>query len=403
MITSSAVDLFELPLTNTVVEKSSTVSYQPLSVTDQGPLEFVISGSDDYIDASHTLLHIRAKIIKREEEVVAPVSTWFHSLFSQVDLFLQDKLITSSSTCYPYRAFIETHLSYGSDAKNSQLQTEMYYHDTDLEEIIRTRKATKSYDMVGRLHLDFFHQNRYLLNHVGMKLRLVRSTPEFNCLATSDEVSPKVSIESATLYVRKVKLNPQIQLAHAMVLESNPVKYPLCRTEIKIFSIGAGLTDVNRDQIFIGQVPSRIILSMVESAAFNGSINKNPFDFKHFDVNFLSVYVDSDSVPTYPYCPNFTEGHYAREYLSLFQTLQQWSLNKGNEISYEDFGNGHSFFVFDLAPTFHSNGLELRKQGNVRLELKYKKPLPCNVTILCYAEFQNVLSITKDRSVFYDY
>jgi hypothetical protein len=89
--------------------------------------------------------------------------------------------------------------------------------------------------------------------------------------------------------------------------------------------------------------------------------NKNPFDFSHFDVNFLSVFVDSEQIPTHPYTPNFEEGLYVREYLSLFQALQLWSLNKGNHIDYEE---------FDLAPSLHANGLELRRQGNLKLKVK---------------------------------
>ena len=51
---------------------------------------------------------------------VAPVSLLLHSLFSQVDLFLRDSLVTSSTYTYLYRAYIETLMINGREAKDSQ-------------------------------------------------------------------------------------------------------------------------------------------------------------------------------------------------------------------------------------------------------------------------------------------
>jgi hypothetical protein len=44
-----------------------------------------------------------------------------HSLFSDVSVSLNEKLVSPSTSLYPDRAYIETLLSYGSAAKESQL------------------------------------------------------------------------------------------------------------------------------------------------------------------------------------------------------------------------------------------------------------------------------------------
>jgi hypothetical protein len=54
---------------------------------------------------------------------------YLHSLFSQVDVLLNGTLITSSINTYAYRAYIETLLSYGTDAKSSQLTSALFYKD----------------------------------------------------------------------------------------------------------------------------------------------------------------------------------------------------------------------------------------------------------------------------------
>ena len=46
-----------------------------------------------------------------------------------MDIELTGTLITSSTNTYPYRAILETLLSYGEDAKKTQLTSALYYKD----------------------------------------------------------------------------------------------------------------------------------------------------------------------------------------------------------------------------------------------------------------------------------
>ena len=55
---------------------------------------------------------------------------WMHSLFSQIDVSLNGTLVTPSTNTYAYRAYIETLLSHGAEAKNSQLTSALWYKDT---------------------------------------------------------------------------------------------------------------------------------------------------------------------------------------------------------------------------------------------------------------------------------
>ena len=100
-------------------------------------IEFDISGTgDDYIDLANTILHVKAKITQNDgtklpaDAATGPVNLFLHSLFSQVDISLSGTLITASINTYPYRAMLETLLSYGQDAKTSQLTSALYYKDT---------------------------------------------------------------------------------------------------------------------------------------------------------------------------------------------------------------------------------------------------------------------------------
>ena len=97
------------------------------TLTDSGPIEFIVKGSDDYLDLTNSYLHVQAKITKADgspldaadDNLVAPVNNWLHTLFSQVDISLNNTNISTSTNTYGYRSFLETMLNYGKDCKDT--------------------------------------------------------------------------------------------------------------------------------------------------------------------------------------------------------------------------------------------------------------------------------------------
>jgi len=135
---SSELDIFSLPPTLTSMETSDYVEYHPItSITAGAPIEFDITGNgQDYIDLSNSLLYVRAKVTNAQgadlaaDAAVGPINLLLHSMFSQIVISLNGTLISSSTNTYAYRSIIETLLSFGEDAKKSQLTSEMFYKDT---------------------------------------------------------------------------------------------------------------------------------------------------------------------------------------------------------------------------------------------------------------------------------
>ena len=99
-------------------------------MADSSPIEFHVDASgEDYIDFANTMLYVKAKITRvdgtnlKVDSPIRPSNLFLHSLFSPVDVSLNGTLITASTNTYPYRAMMETLLSYGEDAKRTQLTT----------------------------------------------------------------------------------------------------------------------------------------------------------------------------------------------------------------------------------------------------------------------------------------
>lgn len=241
----SELDLFSVPPTQTSIEHGHWVEYHPLAtITDHGPIEFSISGSgDDYVDLANTHLYVRVQIVNADgtnltnDATVGPVNLWLHSLFSQVDMSLNEKLVSPSTNTYPYRAYLESLLSYGPAAKESQMTSMLWHKDSpghmDSSEDDNACLAARQHhvsrsrivDMMGKLHTDLFFQDRYLLNGVNVKIRLVRSKDAFAPMAAADSTF-KTKITDASLFVRKAKLSPAVQMAHIKAMEKGKAKYP---------------------------------------------------------------------------------------------------------------------------------------------------------------------------------
>lgn len=193
-------------------------------------------------------------------------------MFSQVDIFLNQRNICPPTSHYSYRSYLETLLNYGIDAKNTYLQTCMWYKDDSgrmdtvtLDENhvgnsgYEKRKTLSSngrlFELYGHLHCDLFNQNKYFINGVEVAVRLVKEKPQF-CLM-SDADGATFEITEANLFVRKVRINPSILVAHARTLAICPARYPITRVEIKTVTISAGIQSKTVDNLFIGQMPKR--------------------------------------------------------------------------------------------------------------------------------------------------
>ena len=105
-----------------------------------------------------------------------------------------------------------------------------------------------------------------------------------------------------------------------------------------------------------------------------------------------------------PLTPNFESKEYVRCYHRLFSELGLASKNAGNYIEYRDFIGGNTLFTFDLSPSIlDGNQFELMRSGNLRLELKFNKPLSESIHVLVYGEIDSLIEINKNREVITDY
>ena len=143
---------------------------------------------------------------------------------------------------------------------------------------------------------------------------------------------------------------------------------------------------------------------MVTNDAFSGSITKNPYNFRHFDVNFMQLYTDGEPVLAKPLKLNLAEGKYLDVFQTLYKGFDKLSGEKSSIIKREDWSRGYSLFAFDLTPDFDDDDhYPLIKHGNLRLEINFGTALQHTINIIVYAEFYNIIEISANRSIQFDY
>ena len=426
----SELDIFLVPPTQTSIESGGWVEYNPISsIADGTAIEFSVGGSgQDYIDLANTQLYVRAQLMKNNNtpidntDHVAPTNLFLHSLFSEIDLKLNDTLVSSNNSTYAYRAYLESVLSLGPAAKESQLTSALYYKDKSghLEDAnpldanaenqgLKSRHALvdngRVVDMLGCIHSDLFFQDKYLPSDIGLRVRLVRNKDAFCLMSDTPQHGFKVRILDCKLFVRKVKLSPSVFLAHAKALEHGNAKYPIRRVVCKTFTVPRGNLDFSQESLFSGQLPTRLVIACVDNDAFNGNYQRNPFNFKHYNLTQLKLYLDGQQQHhVRPLEPNFAEHQYIGAYMSLFSGTGKLQKDEGNAINRTDFPGGYAIYAFDLTPDLAEEGhFNLARDGSVRVDMKFANALPNTINVIAYAEFENVIEIDRNRNVLFDY
>ena len=124
------------------------------------------------------------------------------------------------------------------------------------------------------------------------------------------------------------------------------------------------------------------------------AIKEIRFTFAHYDCNYVAFNVDGRSVPSVQYEPNFESKQYVSSYTGLGMEDKQNCL-----ITKEDFSGGYAIYAFNVTPHVDRHCLPLIKKGHIRLEVKFAKPLPEAVTVVCYAHFQGLMTTDSSREV----
>ena len=400
----------------------------PIRDSLQGPLEFEVEGNDDqYLDLQSSLIQVKAKVRLANGDAldddvanatVVPCENFLHSLFSTLSVSLNGHEV-DYETNYPYRAYMETLVNYGDNAKKTHLGSSYWFadevnaldtsqltndHRVDLNARRSIVSGSKTIDMVGCLHSELFRQHKYILPACNLRVKLLRSDPKFRLLKTSDQDTNEYGIDiiKCDLLLRKVKVNPAVAANHnALLTKGKQIKYLINKVETQFFSITPGRQSERINLIFNRQKPiKRLLLALVEHTAKNGSYLHSPFSFKHFQLSSIGLTVNGCSVPNKPIRVDYTTGEYVQAYMYFQTNIGKAFSLEGNCITRTQYANGFAVYAFDFTGDLsEGSDVHLIKNSTTVLKLAFKEPLANTVSLFMYAEENDLIQIDNSRIV----
>lgn len=416
----SSLDLTSLPPTDISIMQSHVEDVYPLySPKGQGtPLEFFIPpSSSHYLDLNNTQLYLRCKVTSSTGAEIGtssktiPTNFPFASLFSNLDVMINNVSITSSSNNYPYAAYINRVLRNGNDAKATKFQSELLLKPDKISPIDATsstfaklKSVRNEFELIGKVAHGIFDQIRMLPPSTSIRIKFRRAPNTFSLcgtdVATGSTFTDIITIEEAVLKCKKVVIHRRVQEMHENALKRGlKLEYPFKDYDVVSYSIPKGSLNHVSETLHMGDAPDAVVVGLVDSTAYSGLPSKSPFAFQHNKLSSVSVLLDGEPQLFKEIRLNVDNKQYMHAYSQLFSLLP--ASEGGNGIAPNDFAeNGLCLLAFDLNNATRENRFALNKQGALKVHCTFSASLDESVHAIVYLVNSKLLQIDNQNAVY---
>ena len=426
---SGKLDLFSSVPVEMHIQDIKHAVYECTGMDTRGPYQFRIDPiPNHFIDLSTLRLVGKYEIENIEtapdqlttvEQIgtsTTTVNLTPQSLFSSIDTYLNDHMVSEIWTpAMQYKAYIETLMSYDSNAADTHLKAQQWTLDPagEFDDSVKVKTAggraqfnlKKPVDFSMPLHEDLSTCPKYIPPNVEVKYRLTRSPDSFVILQKPNsnaeaqaKASPllKVHIRELKLEVRKIQVDPALcNSIDARIRSGGMPQFPYIKSEIHTRQINSGQSLFNSHLLLVGDdLPRSIVIGLVEQAAFNGDRFKNPYNFKHFNLEEAWLSANESMKPMDHYRWDFAGGHYRRGYRQLMDNTGIMNSRETNMITPELYKGGCFFIAWDLSEclNYHKH---IPLSGRIDVNLKFKQPLAHNLTMICFVTKHDTLMLDR--------
>lgn len=397
-----------------------------------GNLEFVVEGNSDHVIVpSKTYLKLGLRLTGKSKRTennaqltpttganISVINNIFSSVFETVEVHMNNQMTTKTDKHHPYSAYLQTLCNYGSEALDTYFELTGWSKDTagKMEFISKDNvgweerfgyfdKNGGEGEFIGKLCSPIFFQDKILPTMVSMRVVLKKAADAFVLL--HEEGQFELQITEATLMVQKVAVVAGVKNSYIRMLEEDhAIPYFLRTPSVNYYTIEKYASQFMRDDLFLGKIPRRIVIGMVETDSYHGKSDKNPFNFQHFGLIEIGLYKDGMPFPRPLLKLDIEKNECAEAYHNFMTSLNASYTRNVPYLSLSDFKNGYTLFSYDMSPdqlgSSHPKGM-LNMNSNIRLEMKFKKGLDKNITLLVYSEHDHLMEIHRDRRVTVDF
>jgi hypothetical protein len=109
------------------------------------------------------------------------------------------------------------------------------------------QKQSKEVEMYGRIHSDICNVPNFLLPNIKLQIKFTKPKPGFYLINTATDSKTTFKFLDVKLFVKRIRANPQIPLAHEAILKTDLARYNLMRVKLKTFTFSAGPQSLSID------------------------------------------------------------------------------------------------------------------------------------------------------------
>jgi hypothetical protein len=364
-------------------------------------------------------VYIRGKIVKADGSAtvagdnVGLSNVFLHSLFSDVKVLFNGKVVDDAGFNYPYISYNKILLGNGEGTKNTELSSILYYKDsvpssTGTDNLGYTKRksicaTSNTFEMSGKLMLDIFDQKRYLPNGVDIQIILTKASPEFYLWLPTEPsgtgIPFKFYFEECVLVLKKLNINPSIvSKTEAQLKKGQTIKFPVRKTHIRTYTIPQGSFQFQSDNLMGGRLPERLYCCFVDADAYAGKLTKNPFQYKHLNLETLTTQIEEKQNYSNTLTVDFSTAKYLEGYTRLFNLVREGQ--DGNDLTRDDYaGDGFSVFACDILCPTTLNAMLPQKTGQVKVSAKFRSALPSATTVIIMCTYASMLEIDEKRNI----
>ena len=139
---------------------------------------------------------------------------------------------------------------------------------------------------------------------------------------------------------------------------------------------------------------------MLDQGSHSGNIQKNPYNFKHYNCSEASIVVNGVHEPTEPYKIDINAGNYIDLYTDFLLNTGVDNEDRDFGISQKDFIGGNFLLVFDRSKEkcnrYHRHPHD---SGTIDINIRTRTNLTNTVTVLVYATYSSEMIIDDTNTV----
>lgn len=382
----------------------------PLSLDNQNIIQFEIPAHPSaFYNIKESSLYVRCKILKKAggvleaTDMVAYCNNFLHTLFKNVTIYANNKIIYNAEGLYPYRSIIQKLCTTQYADKNSLFEIESTNGEAGGEDVtIRQPLVNLSaeFEMCGSLCTDLTEISKFIPNGVALNIRLEKSDDKFCLISNQDTKEYKIQILDCHFNLVRMNLLPSLFDVIQNKFEKEPARIPYKCVRLRTLGIQTGSFSAVHESLFNGRLPDKVVIGLVSATSFVGKLSQNPFNFKHFNVSRVGVSADVYQTVNNYVTYNFTSNQYIEGLIHFNRVVGNKKQLGVNRTTFKDGKTLHAF-TLSLANSEHS--LAPIKNGSVRIQIDFAQQTTEAIVCVVFGVFDNTLYIDRNRDISRDF